>query len=121
VGGFLILLVILVAVWLLFVVPARRRQRSHSGMQDAIDVGDEIITAGGLHAFVRELGEEQLRVEIAPGVIVTLDRRAVAAVAREIEVEVERDPAEDEAADGSEAEEPEAAGESGSGTSAKAG
>jgi preprotein translocase subunit YajC len=125
VGGFLILLVILVAVWLLFVVPARRRQRSHAGMQDTIDLGDEIITAGGLHAFVRELGEEQLQVEIAPGVIVTLDRRAVAAVAREIEVEVERDDAEGEALDEPEDEpvepEQEGAGETGSGTSAKAG
>jgi preprotein translocase subunit YajC len=120
VGGFLILLVILVAVWLLFVLPARRRQRSHAGMQDAIDLGDEIITAGGVHGFVRELGEEQLRVEIAPGVIVTLDRRAVAAVAREIEVEVERD-------EPAEADEPvvepgvDAGGGPGSGTSAKAG
>jgi preprotein translocase subunit YajC len=92
VGGFLILLLILGAVWLLFVVPARRRQRSHAGMQEEIEVGDEIITAGGLHATVRELGDEQLRVEIAPNVVATLDRRAVAAVAREIEVEVERDP-----------------------------
>jgi preprotein translocase subunit YajC len=89
VSGFLILLVILGAVWLLFVLPARRRQRSHAGMQEAIELGDEIITAGGLHAIVRELGDEQLKVEIAPNVVATLDRRAVAAVAREIDVEVE--------------------------------
>jgi len=95
VGGFLILLVILGGVWLLFVVPARRRSRSHSAMQDSIELGDEIITAGGLHAHVREIGDDQLQVEIAPDVVVTLDRRAVAAVAREIEVEVEPDDADD--------------------------
>jgi preprotein translocase subunit YajC len=50
-------------------------------MQDAIAVGDEVITAGGLHAVIRELGETELRIEIAPSVLVTLDRRAVAAVA----------------------------------------
>jgi len=88
-AGFLILIIILAAVWGLFVVPARRRKRSHEAMQDTVDVGDEIITAGGLHAVVKEMGESDLRVEIAPGVIVTLDKRAVAAVAREIEVEVE--------------------------------
>jgi preprotein translocase subunit YajC len=91
VGGFLILIVLLGGVWLLFVVPARRRRGSHEAMQQAIDLGDEIITAGGLHATVREVGEDQLQVEIAPGVVVTLDRRAVAAVAREVDVEVERD------------------------------
>jgi preprotein translocase subunit YajC len=88
-SGFLILIVILIAVWGLFVVPARRRRRSHEAMQDSIDVGDEIITAGGLHGTVRELDDSQVRVEIAPGVVVTLDRRAVAAVAQDIEVEVE--------------------------------
>jgi preprotein translocase subunit YajC len=91
VGGFLILIVLLGGVWLLLVVPARRRRGSHEAMQQAIDLGDEIITAGGLHATVREVGEDQLQVEIAPGVVVTLDRRAVAAVAREVDVEVERD------------------------------
>ena len=88
-GGFLILIVILAAVWALFVLPTRRRQRSHSAMQDSVDVGDEIITAGGLHGTVKELGESEVRLEIADGVVVTLDRRAMAAVAREIEVEVE--------------------------------
>jgi preprotein translocase subunit YajC len=88
-AGFLILIVILIAVWGLFVVPARRRRHSHEAMQDSIELGDEIITAGGLHGTVHELGDSQLKLEIAPGVVVTLDRRAVAAVAREIEVEVE--------------------------------
>jgi preprotein translocase subunit YajC len=54
-------------------------------MQDDIVEGDEIITAGGMHAIVREAGETELRIEIAPGVVVTLDRRAVAAVAQEID------------------------------------
>ena len=54
-------------------------------MQESLDLGDEVITAGGLHAVIRELGEDELRVEIAPDVLVTLDRRAVAAVAREVE------------------------------------
>ena len=51
-------------------------------MQDVIEAGDEIITAGGIHGVVREAGEDELRLEIAPGTVVTLDRRAVAAVAR---------------------------------------
>ena len=60
-------------------------------MQDSVELGDEVITAGGIHAIVKEVDDDRLQVEIAPGVVVTLDRRAVAAVAREIEVEVEPD------------------------------
>jgi len=88
-GGFLILIVILAAVWLIFVMPARRRRQAHSNMQGDLHLGDEIITAGGLHGTLKELGESELQVEIAPDVVVTLDRRAVAAVAREVEVEAE--------------------------------
>jgi preprotein translocase subunit YajC len=90
-GGFLVVLIVLAALWFFFLMPIRRQQRnradSHVAMQDSLEVGDEIITAGGLHATVRELGDDQLKVEIAPGVVATLDRRAVAAVATEVEVE----------------------------------
>jgi preprotein translocase subunit YajC len=89
VGGFLILIVLFAAAWLFFVLPARRRRSSHSAMQDSIHAGDEIITAGGLHGTVKGLEDETLQLEIAPGVVATLDRRAVAAVAREVEVEVD--------------------------------
>ena len=87
-GGFLILIVLFGAVWLLFVLPARRRRGSHAAMQNSIELGDEIITAGGLHGTVRELDDSTLKLEIAPGVVATLDKRAVAAVARDVEVEV---------------------------------
>ena len=94
--GFLILILVLAAIWMLLVLPARRRRMSHVAMQDSIEVGDEIITAGGMHATVVEFEDDDVvRVEIADGVVARLDRRAVAAVAREIEVEVEAEPDEE--------------------------
>jgi preprotein translocase subunit YajC len=85
---------LLIVLYLLFALPARRRQRAHAAMQDDVIEGDEIITAGGLHAIVREAAGKELRVEIAPGIVVTLDRRAVAAVAQEIEVAADGQPEE---------------------------
>jgi preprotein translocase subunit YajC len=87
VPSLIVIVVLLALAWFVVVLPSRRRTRAHEAMQDALELGDEIITAGGLHAVIRELGEDELRVEIAPGVLATLDRRAVAAVAREIEVD----------------------------------
>ena len=87
-SGFLILIVVFGIAWFLFVLPARRRRTSHAAMQDSVEVGDEIITAGGLHGTVKAFEDSTLKLEIAPGVVTTLDRRAVAAVAREVEVEV---------------------------------
>ena len=77
-GGFLILILIFGVIWLLFLLPARRRRASHSAMQDTIEAGDDVITAGGIHGSVREIVEDLVHVEIAPGVVVQVDRRAIA-------------------------------------------
>jgi preprotein translocase subunit YajC len=74
-------------VWLFLVLPSRRRQKQHQSMQDSVEVGDEIITAGGIHGTVQETAVEDIRLEISPGVVVTLDRRAIAAVAQDVEVD----------------------------------
>jgi preprotein translocase subunit YajC len=88
--GYLIVLVALFALmWLLLIRPQRRRQAEQAQMQDVLEVGDEILTAGGIHGSVREIEDEIVRVEIAPGTIVRLDRRAVAAIAQEPEPEAE--------------------------------
>lgn len=80
----IVIAVLFALAWVFLLLPTRRRQRAHAAMQDEVEAGDEIITAGGIHAVVREAGEEKLKVEIAPSVVVELDRRAVAAVARDL-------------------------------------
>jgi preprotein translocase subunit YajC len=89
--GLLIIIVILGLAYFFLMMPARRRRNEHAAMQDSVALGDEVITAGGLHGHVRELDDEAgtVNLEIAPGVVVKHDRRAIAAVARDVEVEVE--------------------------------
>jgi preprotein translocase subunit YajC len=70
-------------LWLFVLRPQRRRSTEQLQMQDTLRVGDEVITAGGIRGYVRQLDEEVLEVEIAPEVVVRLDRRAVAAVVQE--------------------------------------
>ena len=70
-------------LWLFVLRPQRRRSTEQLQMQDTLRVGDEVITAGGIRGYVRQLDEEVLKVEIAPEVVVRLDRRAVAALVQE--------------------------------------
>ena len=91
--GYLIILVALfAAMWLFMIRPQKRRQVETTRMQDDLAAGDEILTAGGIHGTVRGIEDEVVQLEIAPGTIVRLDRRAVAAVAQEIHAPVEQDP-----------------------------
>jgi preprotein translocase subunit YajC len=94
--GYLIIIVVLFAVmWLFLVRPQRRRQVQQAQMQDTLAVGDEILTAGGIHGTVRELDDEIVHVEIAPEIVIRLDRRAVAGVEQEPEAagEIVAEPA----------------------------
>ena len=88
--AYLIILVALVALlWFLLIRPQRRRGEAQLAMQDRLRIGDEIITAGGLHAMVQSIEGDVLEIEIARGTVVRLDRRAVAGVAGEEEPEAE--------------------------------
>jgi preprotein translocase subunit YajC len=65
-------------------------------MQDSIDVGDEIVTAGGMYGYVTAIGDDELEVEIAPGTIVRVATRAVAG---RIDPDVDEEPDEEEDAE----------------------
>jgi preprotein translocase subunit YajC len=89
VGYLIVLVALFVLLWLLLIRPQRRRQAEQAQMQTVLEVGDEILTAGGIHGMVREIEDEIVHVEIAPGTTVRLDRRAVAAIAQEPEPQAE--------------------------------
>jgi len=92
VGYLIIIVVLFAAMWLFLIRPQKRRQVEQSRLQDSIAAGDEILTAGGIHGTVRGIEGEVVQVEIAPGTISRLDRRAVATVVQEPEPEPENDP-----------------------------
>jgi preprotein translocase subunit YajC len=97
----ILVLVLFIFAWVFLVLPQRRRQKQHAAMQDSVAPGDEIITAGGIHGTVRDVAQEDVELEIAPGVVVVLDRRAIAAKADALpdedeDEDEELDAAEDE-------------------------
>jgi len=80
-GQLIIIVAMFALLWLLLIRPQRRRVTEQRELHASIEVGDEILTAGGLYGHVRELGDEDdLVVEIAPGTNVRIARRAVAGV-----------------------------------------
>ncbi len=78
--GYVIVIVALFALmWLLLIRPQRRRAAQQAQMQDTLRSGDEILTAGGIHGTIKAIEGDIVHVEIAPGTLVRVDRRAVAA------------------------------------------
>ena len=78
--GFLIIVVLFALFWLLLIRPQRRRQAEQTALIQNVQVGDEIVTAGGLFGHVQSIADDELLVEIAPGTSVRIARRAVAGI-----------------------------------------
>ena len=70
--------VIALAFFLLIVLPQRRRTNAHRALLAALQVGDEVITIGGILGTIRELDDEKIELEVADGVVITVARNAIA-------------------------------------------
>ena len=75
---FLVFGLLLVAFYALIVRPQRRQVLAHRALVASLEVGDEIITSGGVYGTIRATSEAVFDVEIADGVIVRVARGAVA-------------------------------------------
>jgi preprotein translocase subunit YajC len=73
-------LVLVAAFFFLIVLPQRRRMAAHNALMAALTVGDEVITAGGIHGTIRAVEDTTLSLEVAPGVVITIARGAVASL-----------------------------------------
>lgn len=79
----------LVLFWVLIVLPQRRRRQRQSQLLSELAVGDEVITAGGVYGTVREVADDHVVLEIAPGTRVRVAKASVA-----VRTEPELEPAE---------------------------
>ena len=82
-AGPLIFLVLLVAVlWLLLIRPQRQRQAAQQAMIAQVEPGEEVVTVGGLLGVVKDVGDEEIRLEIAPGTEVRVAKQAISGLVR---------------------------------------
>ena len=64
-------------MWVLLILPQQRRMRQHQEVIASLQVGDEVITAGGVYGTITSVDEDTLAVEVAPGVVLRVLRNAV--------------------------------------------
>jgi len=89
VGTLIVIVVLLALFWLLLVRPQRSRTREQQALIQSLEVGDEIVSAGGLYGTINRIEGDELIVEVAPQVEVRMARRAVAGLVEPPEQEDE--------------------------------
>ena len=79
-GGFesVFLIVAMFAVlYFLMIRPQMKRAKEHKAMVDALQKGDEVVTAGGVLGRISKVGEGYVSVEVANNVEIQVQRSAV--------------------------------------------
>jgi preprotein translocase subunit YajC len=76
-GPLLALLITFGLMWVLLILPQQRRMKAHQAVVASLQVGDEVVTAGGVYGTITSLDGDTLAVEVAPGVVLRVLRSAV--------------------------------------------
>jgi preprotein translocase subunit YajC len=80
IGTLLLPVMLIVVFYFLLIRPQQKKQKEHKAMVDALGVGSEIVTGGGVLGKVTALGEQFVTVEIADGVKIKVQRHSIGAV-----------------------------------------
>ena len=78
--GFLPILLMFVVLYFIMIRPQMKRQKETRAMLEALAVGDEIITVGGILGKVTAIKDQNITVEIASGTEVIMQKGAITAV-----------------------------------------
>ena len=75
--GFLPIILMFVLLYFLMIRPQMKRAKEQKAMIEALQKGDEVVTAGGIVGRITKLTDQYVNVEIAPNTEVVVQRSAV--------------------------------------------
>jgi preprotein translocase subunit YajC len=75
--SFLPIILMFVLLYFLMIRPQMKRAKEQKSMIEALQKGDEVVTAGGVVGRITKLGEQYVTLEIAPNTEMVVQRSAV--------------------------------------------
>ena len=75
--GFLPIILMFALLYFLMIRPQMKRAKESKAMIEALQKGDEVVTAGGVVGRISKLGEQYVTLEIAPNTEIVVQRSAV--------------------------------------------
>jgi preprotein translocase subunit YajC len=94
---FLLSLVLMVAIfYFLLIRPQQRRARQQRSLVESLDVGDEVVTIGGLFGRIMEVDDESVMIDAGAGTRLRFLKQAVARKLVEEEPEPQGEEADEE-------------------------
>ena len=79
-GGFsgMIMIIAMIVIFYFFMIrPQSKKQKEIKKAREAMQKGDSVVTAGGIHGKIKEISDNTLLIEVAPGVSLKVDKASV--------------------------------------------
>ena len=70
----------MVLIWFLMIRPENKRRKSHQEMLNSLEVGDEVVTAGGILGKITKIGDQFLEVTLNDSMKVKIQVSAISNV-----------------------------------------
>lgn len=84
-GPFMMVIIIMGMMYMLWIRPEQKRAKEHREMIQKVKAGDKIVSTSGLHGIVRGVTDKIIRVELAKGVEVDMERAAIGRLIKDTE------------------------------------
>lgn len=81
-GGTILMMVAMFAIIYFFMIrPQNKKQKEIQNFRKGLDVGQKVITAGGIHGKIKEVNDDFVVLEIADNVRIKIDKNSIFAAA----------------------------------------
>ncbi|MDO5523425.1 MAG: preprotein translocase subunit YajC [Bacteroidia bacterium] len=84
-GTSLLMMVAIIAVFYFFMIrPQQKKQKDLQKARETMRIGDKVVTAGGIHGRIKEIGETWFLVEVADGIKLKFEKTSVFASSTDV-------------------------------------
>ena len=81
-SGLIMIVLIFVVFWLFFIRPQNKKQKEEQKFREALQKGDDVVTAGGIHGKIAEVKETTVLLTIDNNVKIEVEKSMIMATPR---------------------------------------
>lgn len=76
-SGLLMIVAMIVIFYFFMIRPQQKKQKEIKKAREAMKTGDRVVTAGGIHGKLKEIADNTVMIEVAPGTQIKVDKASV--------------------------------------------
>ncbi len=76
-SGIIMIVAMIVIFYFFMIRPQSKKQKEIKKAREAMQNGDKVITAAGIHGKIKDISDDTILIDIAPGVSIKVDKTSV--------------------------------------------